>query len=60
MPLHINGDQHTLLRETDGKDMPTKNPKTIPIIVATKILAPSFDLLSGPLQKRETNNYLIK
>lgn len=50
MEIHIKGGWQTLVRETDGNDMPTKNPKTTPKIVVTTSLAPSLDFFGIPLQ----------
>lgn len=49
--------QHTLVRETEGKETPIKYPKTIPIIVvitSLPLLLPlPYDFLDAPLQTKQ-------
>lgn len=53
--------KYTLVKETDGNETPTKNPKTSPISVAIITLPLSCDFLRAPLQKkeREKKNLLV-
>lgn len=45
--------QQTLVSETDGNEIPTKYPNTIPIIVVSISLTLSFDFLTPRLEKQK-------
>lgn len=47
---------NTLVKETDGRVIPMKKPKTIATIVVMTSFAFSFVLLGAPLPKRKKNN----
>lgn len=46
---------HTLVREADGNETPTKYPKTTPIIVVMISLALSCDFFRTPLRTKQEN-----
>lgn len=48
--------QHTLVRETEGKETPIKYPKTIPItVVIISLPLLPYDFLDAPLQIEQQN-----
>lgn len=50
---------HTLERDPDGNETPTKYPKTTPIIVVIISLALSLDFFRTPLRTKQ-DNYLMQ